>query len=273
MPYCIMLACLLAALFIVRASIGRLEPQPGLEVAHAQAIGRREINADVFDWSVGKGSTMLVLADGIGAGTRGRTAALAATGSVARSFELRYLLENPAYFFRQAFHNANETVLRYIPDGNAGTNLLCALVTGNKLYYALAGNCKASVFRKGVLIPLSDGQTLDVLARKAFKRHEIRRADARMVYHDRRVYNYIGKDDFHELELFDVPVQLKLGDCLVLMTDGVYDFCPQQDLVNILRTGTDCNSKVQAVINRLRELNDPHQDNATIVLARVNRLH
>ncbi|MCL2767087.1 MAG: protein phosphatase 2C domain-containing protein, partial [Peptococcaceae bacterium] len=245
MPYCIILACLLVALLIIRTTLGKLEHQPALEIAHAQAIGRREINADVFDWSVSKGSTMLVLADGIGTGTRGRTAALAATGSVVRSFELNSLLANPAYFFRQAFRNANENVLRYIPDGTAGTNLLCALLAENKLYYALVGNCKASVFRNGILIPLSDGHTLDVLARKAFKRHEIRRADARMVYHDRRVCNYVGKDDLSEIELFDVPVQLKSGDYLVLMTDGVYDFCPQQDLENILKTGTSCSNKAQ----------------------------
>jgi len=43
------------------------------------------------------------------------------------------------------------------------------MVSDGILSYALAGNCKVSVFRKGELIPLSEGQTLDVLAKSAFK--------------------------------------------------------------------------------------------------------
>ena len=270
MPSIIVFGCLLVALFILRAALGRPEPLPSLEVAQAQRIGKREINADVFDWALGSGRTMLALADGIGKGTRGRTAALVAVDSIIRVFELRGLLENPAYFFRQAYHGANEAVLRYIPDGTAGANLLCALVADKTLYYALAGNCKAAVFRGEELIPLSEGQTLDVLARNAFKRQRLNREDAKAVHDERRVYNYVGKNDFRDLEMFDVPVRLKRGDYIVLMTDGVYDFCPSLDLEKILRSKKSCQRKAQAVMNLLGKINDPQQDNATIVLAKVN---
>jgi serine/threonine protein phosphatase PrpC len=249
-----------------------VDPLPGLEIAHAQIIGQREINADVFEWAVRQGKTLLTVANGIGTGTRGRTAALAATDSIVRTFELQGLLANPAYFFKQAFHNANEAVLRYIPDGTAGANVLCVLVSNEVLCYALAGNCRAAVFRKNVLIPLSEGQTLDVLARNAFKRQEIRREDARMVYNERQVYNYVGKDDFKELEMFDVPVMLKTGDILVLMTDGVYDFCPPLDLERILLSRRSCKQKAQDVMDLLSQLDNPQQDNATVVLARVHKL-
>ena len=273
MPYIIVCGCALIALFILRfAVVGRIQPMPGLEIAHAQIIGRREINADVFEWAVRKGKTLFAVADGIGTGTRGRTAALASADSIVRAFDLQGLLDNPAYFFKHAFHNANEAVLRYVPDGTAGANVLCALVSDGMLYYALAGNCKAAVFRRNVLIPLSEGQTLDVLARNAFKRQEIKREDARTVYHKRQVYNYVGKDDFKELEIFDVPVTLKKGDIIVLMTDGVYDFCPSMDLDNILRAWKTCRQKVKAVMALLSKRDDRQQDNATIVLARVNRL-
>jgi len=273
MPFLIVCGCALIALFILRfAVVGRIEPLPGVEVAHAQIIGKREINADIFEWAVRQGNTLLIVADGIGTGTRGRTAALSATDSIVRTFELQGLHANPAYFFRQACHNANGAVLRYGPDGTAGANVLCAMISDGKLYYALAGNCKAAVFRKNAILPLSEGQTLDVLARKAFKRQEIKREDARKVYHERQVYNYVGKDDFKELEMFDVPVALKQGDILVLMTDGVYDFCPMLDLEKILRSKRPCNQKAQTIMDMLSQQNNPHQDNATIVLTKINRL-
>ena len=273
MPYIIVFGCALIALLILRfAVVGRVYPLPNLEIAHSQIIGRREINADAFEWAIRQGRTLMIIADGIGTGTRGRTAALTATDSIARSFELQGLLANPAYFFKQAYHNANEAVLRYIPDGTAGANVLTALVSDGMLYYALAGNCKAAVFRKKTLFPLSEGQTLNVLARNAFKRQEIKREDARMVYQDRQVYNYVGKDGFRELEMFDVPVTLKRGDILLFMTDGIFDFCPQLDIEQILGKRRTCWEKAHAVTELLTSLNDPQQDNATIVVAKVNRL-
>ena len=273
MPYVIVSGCALVALLIVRfAAVGRIEPLPSLEIASAQIIGRREINADVFEWSAHQGKTLIVVANGIGTGTRGRTAALAAADSIARTFELQGLLANPAYFFNQAFRNANEAVLRYVPDGTAGASVLCALVTDGTLCYALAGNCRIAVFRKDTLIPLSEGQTLDVLARDAYKRQEIKREEALTAGHEKRIYNYVGKDHFREMEMFDIPVRLKPGDSIVLMTDGVYDFCPGLELERILRMRKNCEQKAQAVMNQLTEKNHPQQDNATIVLARVNQI-
>jgi serine/threonine protein phosphatase PrpC len=271
MPYLILSWCFFAALLIVRAALGGVWSPGGLDIAQAQTIGKRQINADVFEWAARGGKTLLVLADGIGTGTRGRTAALAAADSIVRTFELRGLLENPAYFFRQAFHNANEAVLRYVPDGTAGASVLCALVADGSLYYALAGNCKAAVFRKSELIPLSEGQTIDVLARDAFKKQLIGREDARAVYGERRVYNYVGKDNFKELEIFDIPVRLKPRDCVVMMTDGLYEFCPTPQLECILKTNRSCRHKAAAAINLLNEKGDPQQDNASIVLAQIGR--
>jgi serine/threonine protein phosphatase PrpC len=274
MPYVIISGCALVALLILRlAVVGRLEPQPDLEVASAQIIGRREINADVFDWSARQGKSLFVLADGIGAGTKGRTAALAATDSIVRTFDLQGLLANPAFFFKQAFGNANEAVLRYVPDGTAGASVISALVSEGKLFYALAGNCMAAVFRGSALIQLSEGQTLNVLAKEAYKRKEINREEALKVSGERRVYNYVGKDHFSDMELFDMPVALKVGDYIVLMTDGVYEFCPKLDIEVILRSRASCEQKARSIMSLLSEEDHPQQDNASIVLARVNKIN
>ena len=230
MPQIIILGSVLLALLIIRFAAGKLESPQNLKVAFAQTIGSMQIQADVFEWSMKKFGTLLVIADGIGAETKGRTAALAATDSIVRTFELADNFVNPAYFFRQAFRNANEAVLRYIPDGTAGAGVLCVLIRQGMLYYALAGNCQVSVFRKKSLIPLSEGQTLDVLAKNAFKRNEIDREEAKSAYKKRRVYNYIGRDGFKDLEMFDIPVRLKKNDCVVLMTSGAHEFCPQWEI-------------------------------------------
>jgi serine/threonine protein phosphatase PrpC len=273
MPFVIVSGSAIVALLILRYLVlGRIEPLPRLEIAHSQIIGCREIIDDVFEWSARQGKTMLMVADGIGSGTRGRTASMAATDSIVRTFELQGFASNPAYFFKQAFRNANEAVLRYVPDGTAGASVLCALVSDDALYYALAGNCKLAVFRGNELIPIIEGQTLDALARNAFKRNELSRDDVLKVSGERQVYNYVGKDYFREMEMFSVPIKLKPGDCIILMTDGVFDFCPSLDLERILRTRQSCKQKAWAIMDVLNDLDHPEQDNATIVLAKVNKI-
>jgi serine/threonine protein phosphatase PrpC len=268
----ILLASILLALFIIRFAAGSLESPQKLKTAHTQSIGNREIQSDVFDWSMKRFGTLFVVADGIGTETKGRTAALAATDSIVRTFELADNFVNPSYFFRQAFRNANEAVLRYIPDGTAGASVLCVLIRQGMLYYALVGNCRISILRRKELIQLSEGQTFDVLVKNAFKRNEICRDEAKTVYNKRSVYNYIGKDNFKDLEMFDVPVKLKRKDCIVLMSDGIYEFLPHLDLVRILNRRTDNENKVRSIIAFLERKNDPQSDNATIVLSSVNRV-
>ena len=273
MPYVIVFGCAFIALLLIRfAVLGHIAPLPGLEIAHAQIIGRREIIAEAFEWSVRQGQTLLVVSDGVGSGTRGRTAALVATDSIIRTFDLDGLRSNPALYFKQAFSNANEAVLRYVPDGTAGANVLCVLVSEGSLYYALVGNCRVTVFRNGEIVPVSEGQTLDVLARNAFNRNELCRKDALNVMRERRVYNYVGKDHFRDIEMQDVPVKVKPGDSIILMTDGVFDFCPSLDFERILRSRRNSKQKATAIMDLLNEKEHPEQDNATVIIAKVNRI-
>ena len=272
MPYIIVSGSIIIAIIIIRiAVVGRVEPLPELEIGHAQTIGRREIMADAFSWAVSRDKSLLVVADGIGSGTKGRTSALAATDSISRTFELQGLTANPTYFFKQAYQNANEAVLRYIPDGTAGASVLSVFVTGGTLCYALAGNCRLLIFRSGELVPLSEGQTIDVLAKQAYEEKKISREEAIITSRKKSVYNYVGKNDFKDLELFDIPVRLKEGDYIIMMTAGVYDFCPTLDLEKILRARGSCSSKAQAIIDVLTHCDDPEQENATVVVARINK--
>ena len=82
----------------------------------------------------------------------------------------------------------------------------------------------------------------------------------------------MGHDGFKDLELFDIPVSLKKGDIVVLMTDGVYDFCTPNQLEGILKSNRSSQNMASAVIEKLEQENNPEQDNATVVLVKINQL-
>ena len=261
---------LLIALLIVRISLGNTSKIVKLEFGLAQTPGNRQVNADEIDWAYYDDETFFAIADGIGPGDKAKTAARVAVHIISRVFEQTGVGGNPAYFFMNCFRGANSAVLRYIPDSTAGTSLLGVAVKEDKLYYALAGNCRVSIFRGGELYDLSEGHTFDVLARNAFLRQEITRIDALEAVKESRLYNFVGKDGFRDLEMFDTPVTLKRGDIILMMTDGVYEFCPSDTLAKILNSRGKCQVKADKIIETLDSNNHPEQDNASVIVARVN---
>ena len=272
MTYFIVFSGLLIAFIIVRIALGNTSGILKLEFGYFTTVGNRQVNADKIDWAYFDDEMLFAVADGIGAGDKAHTAASVAVHIVSRVFEQTGASGNPAYFFMNCFKGANSTILRYIPDGTAGASLLCATIKDNLLYYALAGNCQISVFRGGEMYDLSEGHTFDVLARKAFVRKEISRIDALEAANERRLYNFVGKDGFKDLEMFDTPVSLKRGDIILLMTDGVYEFCQSRTMTDILSTRDPCRVIAKKIVDNIDKRNHPEQDNASIIVVRVNEV-
>jgi serine/threonine protein phosphatase PrpC len=272
MPYLIVTTSLLVSLFILRGMMGNVSGISKLDLGFAQTTGKRQLNADEYDWACHGDETLLALADGIGPGKKGKTAARTAIHIVTRVFEMTGTGQNPAYFFKQAFKGANSTILRYIPDSTAGSSLLCAVIKDGLLYYALAGNCRLSVYRHGELHSVSEGQTMDVLALAAFREKKISRAEALEAVKTSRLYNFVGKDGFRDLEIFDEPVRLRRGDLIVMTSDGVHDFCSADRIEGVLAGRGKCGDLARQVIDMVEREEIPDQDNASVILAKVNAL-
>lgn len=49
------------------------------------------------------------------------------------------------------------------------------------------------------MIPLSKGQTLDVLAAQAYEDGKISRQDTLWSMEEKKVWSYLGQDGFHEM--------------------------------------------------------------------------
>lgn len=89
---------------------------------------------------------------------------------------------------------ANSAILDELDDGRGGASVGAVLIRDNQLYYAVAGNVKVAVYRKGGLVPLSTGHTIDMLAEGKFMEGTITRQQALELLENKRLYNYIGQD-------------------------------------------------------------------------------
>lgn len=240
------------------------------DVGTCMTIGSRDVQEDQTAVMETGAGIMAVLADGAGKTYGGRIAARTAADTFQDIFRDYNAFNNPQYYFRKAFHCANREILKAVGDESRGTaSVGCALIRGGFLYYALVGNVKVCVFREDSLVPVSVGHTVAVMAEQKFREGKISRQDTIELLENQRLYNYLGKDDFRDIEFFDAPIRLKKGDIVALMSDGVYDFLGLKEVEEVLREKGSCQEKALAVIEKVNRGADDQKDNASIILVEV----
>ena len=244
-------------------------PSSELDIGSSMTIGSREIQEDEVGTLATTAGLLAVLADGMGKEFGARIASRTAVGTFLDLFRDYNAFDNPQYYYRKAFNAANRAILKEFGDeGYGAASLGAAMIQQNWLYYAVVGNVKICIYRKGDLVPVSAGHTLDVLAENHFRIGKLSREDALTMLENHRLYNYLGQDGFKDIELFDRPIALQPGDIVVLMSDGVYDLIPWKDLEAILAVGQDCQSMAYEIIEQVNQNKSEIKDNASIILIR-----
>lgn len=221
---------------IVRGILQILQKKPAYDAKDgvSQTTGNREIQADVFESKITEAGKLAVLADGIGKENTGKVCAALAVKEFVEAFSLYRSLNNPRYFFERTMYGLHMSMQKVLEERQGGASIGVVLLAEEKLHYAMAGQIKIALFRGGDLIPLCESQTVDVLAQRAYQEGKISRQETIWSLKDKKLWNYVGKDGFCQMEACEVPVQLKKGDLVVMMTKGIYEEVSFAEMERIL---------------------------------------
>jgi serine/threonine protein phosphatase PrpC len=243
------------------------EQRRWIDIGASMTIGGRETQEDQVNFMELDGGAMAVLADGAGQAYGGRIASKIAVDTCMDLFREYNAFNNPQYYFRKAYHSANKEILKVLGDEKRGSaSVGCILISQGFLYYALVGNVKVGVYRDGNLVPVSAGHTVAVLAEQKFQEGTISREDALTLLENQRLYNYLGQDEFKDIEYFDAPVRLRQGDIVVLMSDGIYDLLGFKEIEDVLGRISGCQQKAFDIIELVNQNPTAEKDNASIIL-------
>lgn len=267
--YIIALLCaLIIILEIIKTLYGREKKIiHNMNIGTCMTIGGRDVQEDQFGVHTTESGTMAVLADGAGKLFGGRIASQIAVNVCVEFFKDYNAFNNPQYYFRKVFHCANREILKAVEDESRGhASVGCSMIRNGYLYYAVAGNVKICVFREGSLVPVSTGHTVAMLAEQKFHEGKISREDALELLENHRLYNYLGKDEFKDIEIFDAPIRLKPRDIVVLMSDGIYDLLGFKEIEDVLLKNTNCQEKALEIVEMVNQNPAEDKDNASIIL-------
>lgn len=235
-------------------------------------IGSRQVQEDCFFLNDSKNGTLLALADEMGEPFGGKIASRIAIDVVSDMFDSYNPLDNPNYFFRKSYNTVNREILKELQNGiNGKTSLTTAIIYQNRLYYATVGNVKLAIYRKGDLVEISTGHTIDSLAKEKFVTGKITRQEAVRLLENQRLYNFLGADGFKDLEIFDKPVDLIDEDIVVLMTDGIYELLTFNELEESLNKKIPTEQMALEIIEKVNQNKTENKDNASVVLLKVGR--
>lgn len=209
-------------------------PEGDAKDGTAQTTGNKEIQADALEVRIGSAGKLAVLADGIGKENTGKVCAALAVKEFMDAFLLYRSLQNPSYFFERTMYALHRSMQKVLEERQGGASVGVVFLAEGNLHYAMAGQIRIALFRGGELIPLCECQTVDVLAKRAYQKGKLGRQETIWSLQDKNLWNYVGKDGFCQMELCEVPVQLKKGDLAVMMTKGIYEEVPFAQIERIL---------------------------------------
>ncbi len=267
----LLLMTILAGALMARIALGKSHGEEicGDGVGISQTTGAKEIQADAAMAMTSQAGVMLALADGIGRENTGKVCARLAVDAVLDSFEPYHELHNPEYFFRTAFMEANSRIQKTIGQRRGGASLAAVFCGGGFIHYAMAGDIRIALWRNHEIIPLSKGQTMDVLAIQAYREGRLSRQEAIWSIDEKRIWNYVGRDGFEELELCERPIRIKPGDKILMMSRGIFEELSWSEIEDILEGRETAKVLTGRLVEAAIAKNDPEMENGSVLLLNI----
>ena len=240
-----------------------------VEIGAAQYIGTREKQDDSFDICANEKGVFAIVADGIGGFMDGDVASRIAVNTYIENYQLSNINDNINYFFNTSAIRANERIRKQFGDKMCGTTVVAAYINDRKLYYSSIGDSIISVFRNGRLISVNTKQNVESYLEDLYMSGKITREQALGSNKNRRLMNYVGHDGFKMTEAMERPVNLRVGDKVLLYSDGV-ELLTQIEMENILSAKCSVQQMAETIMNTIVYKNAKSKDNSTVVILDIH---
>ncbi len=226
-------------------------------VAVATDIGHvREGNEDTYLVM----DPLFVVADGMGGHRGGEVASRLAVET------MEHLFERGQGTLAELVQEANRAVFeRSMLDravAGMGTTLTAALVEGETVHLAHVGDSRAYLLRDGTLRQVTDDHTL---VHRMVQEGELTPAQARTHPHRSILTRSIGVDVIVEVD--DLTFPARVGDRLLLCSDGLTDMLDDPQIERILREAPTPETAVQALVHDANQAGGV--DNITALLIQL----
>ena len=253
-------------------TIGLPAPPPhGLRCAQLYETGARESQQDAFCLAgveSQKGGVLAAVADGMGGLVDSGQVSRALTNALYGGFAPGGT-DDPARQLQLLLRQALERVeaLQKGRTAQSGSTLVMCLIREGALSWLSVGDSRIYLWRNGGLIQLNRDHDFHHDLTLLAMQNDMTFAEADQDPRRENLTSYIGGGFPRKVEWNPEPISLRVGDRVVLMSDGVYRALSQKEMAWCLRR--DAQAAVEALRAAVTEKSLPQQDNFTAVVLEV----
>ena len=238
-------------------------------VKKAQLLGMRSRQEDALSASpnavYAQRGLLLVLADGMGGMANGHVFSQLVTEEMQKTFlkldPAKPMDDTLMACFEEAQKKA--AALNDDNDEEGGTTLIAVLIRGKKC----AGDSRLALVRNGGLIWLNRPQVMGTRLDENVALGYLSKEDVEGSALRDAVTAFVGSSAAISCDACPRPFTLVPGDRIALMSDGITGALDDQTLLSLLMAPKE--TAAEDVIQAVQSINNPRQDNSSILLAVV----
>lgn len=243
-----------------------------IRLGSAQHIGKRNEQQDCFDFSFSDWEierALLVVCDGMGGLPFGKEAASIACYSFVKSYTEKKTKFKPSEALLLAAKAANDSVRGFIMSKGsmveAGTTLVAAVVENELLYWISIGDSHIYSFCGASLEQLNEDHIYAKVLDTAVKNGILDKSIAETHYQRDALTSYIGIPYLKDIS--SGSIELSPGASVLMCTDGLYKILSDTEIISV--HDKDPQEWADRLLREVRNKNNPHQDNVTILTVNV----
>ena len=242
---------------------------------NAQSIGQRARQEDSFAFSsfdneafIQSKGYLTIVADGMGGMTYGKEASETAVSAFLEYYHNDTQSNHPVELLHHSLHYANKQVRNLALEKNKedemGTTLVATVIFQDFLYWISVGDSRIYLFRNGELTQLTEDHQYQNLLYQNVMNLTLSKEEADNDPQKRTLTSFIGLKELLEIDFNIKPIRLRAGDRILLCTDGLYEYLPENEIKETLQKQEMFVAK--ELINKTLEKNHKHQDNVTVTI-------
>jgi len=240
-----------------------------IETWSGASVGRRQNQEDWYAVVPRADGVLLVVADGMGGHAAGEVASRLAGEAVVGSLIADDCSEGA---LMQAARAANDALAQAIRKDSAldgmGTTLLAAVITQRQLRWLSVGDSLLMLYRDGQLTRLNADHSLGAWVDEQVRTGAMDETEAEAEGPRNGLLSVVSGDVVEMIELVAAPVALEPGDILLVATDGIHTIDIEMT-GELLAAESPLAERGMALLETIARADRPHQDNTSIILARI----
>lgn len=225
----------------------------------------RDVNQDyvfVSDTPIGSLPNLLIVADGMGGHKAGEYASRFAT-EVVKEEIVQSREESPEAMLTQAIITANQKLREEAEQDQRlhgmGTTLVVATIIEKTLYFANVGDSRLYLINNGIKQLSKDHSLVQEMVRLG----GINQEEAKHHPDKNIITRAVGGREKVEVDFFEY--RLKIGDTILMCTDGLSNMVEDEEILGIVRRSRDVVEAVEQLIESAKEHGG--SDNIGVILA------